>query len=106
MKRGWTMGIGRLIVAATVALLLAAGPAVAGSSKNPMDPKMNPATGQPPGAPTGCCCYPKADPVGKHDPLCKPDMTHFDCKAECAELKDGKQKSGCHWKKGACPEPK
>ncbi|MEO8602586.1 MAG: hypothetical protein ABI629_08425 [bacterium] len=102
MRAYWMVNIGRAAAVAALALLLAA-PSIADSGKNPMDPKMNPATGEPPDAPTGCCCYPKADPVAGHDPLCKSDVTEFDCKAECAELKDGREKSGCHWTTGACP---
>jgi hypothetical protein len=84
--------------ATLLAILLFAG-AAAGQMVNPT---INPATGEPPGAPVGCCCYPKADSPGDK-PLCKPDVTEFDCKAECAELKDGRLPSGCTWTKGACP---
>ena len=88
--------MGRL--ATLLAILLFAGTA-AGQMVNPT---INPATGEPPGAPAGCCCYPKADSPGDK-PLCKPGVTEFDCKAECAELKDGRLPSGCTWTKGVCP---
>ncbi len=65
-----------------------------------MDPKMNPATGEPPGAPAGCCCIPKLE-AGKFE--CVAKTTEFDCKAQCAELKDGRLPSGCKWTKGDCP---
>jgi hypothetical protein len=84
-----------LIVATALLLTGAAGAQV-------VNPTINPATGEPPGAPTGCCCYPKADSPGDK-PLCKPGVTEFDCKAECAELKDGRLPSGCEWKAGDCP---
>lgn len=58
---------------------------------------LNPKTGEPRGAATGCCCFPPAD--GR---VCKADMTDFDCKAECAGLRDGSKPSGCTWAKGAC----
>jgi hypothetical protein len=66
-------------------------------------PAINPATGEPPGAPTGCCCYPKADSAPGEGQICKPSVTEFDCKAECAELRDGRLPSGCRWTKGDCP---
>src|SRR5262249_31737316 len=69
----------------------------------PAQPPINPVTGQAPGAPTGCCCFPKADsPAGTR--VCRPNQTEFDCKAQCAELRDGKERSGCTWDKGACPK--
>ena len=68
-----------------------------------VNPTINPATGEPPGAPSGCCCYPKAASPGDK-PLCKPAVTEFDCKAECAEIKDGRLPSGCTWTKGDCPK--
>lgn len=61
---------------------------------------INPKTGEPKGAPTGCCCFPPAKAGEK--PICKGDMTEFDCKAECSLLKDGRLPSGCTWKTGAC----
>jgi hypothetical protein len=64
---------------------------------------INPATGEPRGAPTGCCCMPKLHPTGDRFD-CKPAMTHFDCKAECAFFKDGRDPSGCTWTAGACAE--
>jgi hypothetical protein len=58
---------------------------------------INPKTGEPKGAPTGCCTFPPKD-----DPVAKGDMTEFDCKAECSLLKDGRLPSGCEWNPGAC----
>ncbi|HEV7730686.1 MAG TPA: hypothetical protein VGR62_00925 [Candidatus Binatia bacterium] len=59
--------------------------------------EINPATGEPRGAPTGCCCFPPKDAA-----VCKAAMTEFDCKAECSMLKDGRLPSGCTWATGAC----
>ncbi|MCW5890524.1 MAG: hypothetical protein KIT14_08225 [bacterium] len=61
---------------------------------------INPKTGEPKGAPTGCCCYPPAEAGGA--PTCKASVTEFDCKAECSLLKDGRLPSGCTWNAGAC----
>ena len=66
-------------------------------------PPINPVTGQAPGAPTGCCCFPKADSPGGTS-VCRPNQTEFDCKAQCAELRDGKARSGCTWNNGDCPK--
>jgi hypothetical protein len=63
---------------------------------------INPATGEPRGAPTGCCCMPKLHLTGDDRFDCKPGATHFDCKAGCALLKDGRLPSGCTWKEGGC----
>ncbi|HSV05674.1 MAG TPA: hypothetical protein VLI07_04130 [Candidatus Binatus sp.] len=63
---------------------------------------INPATGEPRGAPTGCCCMPKLHPSGDDRFDCKSSMTNFDCKAECAFFKDGRLPSGCTWAAGAC----
>ena len=63
---------------------------------------INPATGEPRGAPTGCCCIPKLHPIGDDRFDCKASMTHFDCKAECSLLRDGRLPSGCNWTAGAC----
>jgi len=63
---------------------------------------INPATGEPRGAPTGCCCIPKLHPSGDDRFDCKASMTHFDCKAECSLLRDGRLPSGCNWTAGAC----
>ena len=65
-------------------------------------PPINPVTGQAPGAPTGCCCFPKADRWGTL--VCRPNQTEFDCKAQCAELRDWKARSACAWNKGDCPK--
>lgn len=73
------------------------------ASAQQQNPTIDPATGEPPGAPTGCCCFPKADSPGSGTVLCKPALTEFDCKAQCAELRDGRLPSGCRWTKGACP---
>jgi len=83
------------------AVLLAAPSALAGEgSGSAMDPKMNPATGEPAGAPVGCCCIPKLT-AGEF--ACVAGTTEFDCKAQCAEIKDGRLPSGCTWTTGACP---
>jgi hypothetical protein len=63
---------------------------------------INPATGEPRGAPAGCCCMPKLNPSGDDRLNCKSGMTHFDCKAECAMFKDGRLPSGCTWTAGTC----
>lgn len=63
---------------------------------------ISPKTGEPRGAPTGCCCMPKLHPSGDDRFDCTPDMTHFDCKAECAMFTDGRLPSGCTWAAGAC----
>lgn len=89
--------MGRLLTMAALVLL------AAGAGAQMVNPTIDPATGEPPGAPTGCCCYPRADSPGG-TPLCKPGVTEFDCKAECAELKDGRLPSGCTWKAGDCPK--
>lgn len=98
---------GRMVVAAllSVCLLGAASPARVSAadgagSGTAMDPKMNPKTGEPPGAPAGCCCIPKLE-AGAF--TCVAKTTEFDCKAQCAELKDGRLPSGCKWTAGACP---
>jgi hypothetical protein len=46
----------------------------------------------------GCCCFPTAD--DRSD--CKPGMSEFDCKAQCAQLRDGRLPSGCTWAVGTC----
>ena len=65
---------------------------------------INPKTGEPRGAPTGCCCMPKLKPAGDDRFDCKPGMTNFDCKAECSMFADGRLPSGCKWNEGACPK--
>jgi len=67
---------------------------------DPANPPMDPKTGEPPGAPVGCCCLPKLQ-AGAFE--CVAKTTEFDCKAQCAELKDGRLPSGCKWTVGACP---
>jgi hypothetical protein len=99
------VAVGRMVVAALVSLCLlgAVSPArraVADGGGTAMDPKMNPNTGEPPGAPVGCCCIPKLE-AGAF--TCVAKTTEFDCKAQCAELKDGRLPSGCKWTAGACP---
>jgi hypothetical protein len=93
-------------IATAVALLLAAAqPARAQTGAGQMpDPTINPATGEPFGAPTGCCCFPKADTAPSKTPACKPNSTQFDCKAECADLRDGRLPSSCSWTQGDCPK--
>ncbi|MDX2170483.1 MAG: hypothetical protein SF182_25650 [Deltaproteobacteria bacterium] len=81
--------------------VLGAPGAWADDSGTKMDPKMTPATGEPPGAATGCCCLPKLE-VGSF--TCVGNTTEFDCKAQCAELKDGRKPSDCTWKAGSCPK--
>jgi hypothetical protein len=63
---------------------------------------VNPATGEPRGAPNGCCCLPKLHPAEGDQYDCKSSMTEFDCKAECSMFKDGRLPSGCKWTTGAC----
>ena len=65
---------------------------------------INPATGEPRGAPTGCCCIPKLHPSGDDRFDCKASVTHFDCKAECSLFQDGRLPSGCTWTQGACQQ--
>jgi len=100
------MSTRRIKLLGAVALLLAVvslGTLAAAQQKEPQ-PTINPATGQPFGAPTGCCCIPKLHPTADDRFDCKASVTEFDCKAECAELKDGRLPSGCTWAKGACPQ--
>jgi hypothetical protein len=47
---------------------------------------------------SGCCCF----PTGKERADCKNDMSEFDCKAQCAQLRDGRLPSGCTWAVGTC----
>src|SRR5262249_7672671 len=63
---------------------------------------INPATGEPRGAPMGCCCMPKAKPTRDDRFDCKPGMTRFDCKADCSFFADGRKPSDCTWADGAC----
>jgi len=63
----------------------------------------NRATGAPVGALEGCCCFPKLHPTATDAFDCKAGMVEFDCKAECAQLKEGRAPSGCKWTKGDCP---
>jgi hypothetical protein len=51
----------------------------------------------------GCCCFPKLQPTGNDRFDCKGSMTEFDCRAECAMFKDGREPSGCTWAVGTCP---
>jgi hypothetical protein len=68
------------------------------------EPKgINPATGASANAPKGCCCIPKLHPAPPAAFDCKSSMVEFDCKAECAQLKDGRDPSGCKWSAGDCP---
>jgi hypothetical protein len=68
------------------------------------EPKgVNPATGAPANAPAGCCCIPVLHPTAAKAFDCKASMAQFDCTAECAQLKDGRDPSGCKWTKGECP---
>lgn len=60
---------------------------------------INPETGEPRGAPTGCCCFPPKD-----KPVCKGGMTGFDCTAQCAGLREGRLPSPCTWTAGACTQ--
>jgi hypothetical protein len=95
----------KLFVAAlaAVALFATAIPAARpGAAADEMPAGIDPATGEPPGAPTGCCCFPKLHPTDTERLDCKPDLTEFDCKAECAQLKDGRLPSGCKWTVGSC----
>jgi hypothetical protein len=95
------MGMAVALLGAWLIAPLGASCAWAGEGTNTMDPKMNPATGEPPGAPVGCCCIPKLQ-AGEF--TCVGNTTEFDCKAQCAELKDGRLPSGCTWKAGDCPK--
>ena len=97
-----TRRTGRAALLAAVLALCSAQMTSAQNSAS-AQPTINPVTGQAPGAPTGCCCFPKADsPPGKL--VCRANQTEFDCKAQCAELRDGREKSGCSWDKGDCPK--
>ena len=70
-----------------------------------VEPKgVNPATGAPVGAPAGCCCFPKQHPTATETLDCKPAIVEFDCKVECAQLRDGREPSKCTWTKGDCPK--
>ena len=51
----------------------------------------------------GCCCFPKLHPTQSNRFDCKSGMTEFDCRAECAMFKDGREPSGCTWAAGTCP---
>ena len=91
-----------LAVAVLATMILAAGArADEAWDKYPKDE--NRATGAPVGAPKGCCCIPKLHPTANEKVDCKAGMVEFDCKAECAQLKDGRDPSGCTWTKGDCP---
>lgn len=46
----------------------------------------------------GCCCF----PTGGDRSDCKNGMSEFDCKAQCAQLRDGRLPSGCTWAVGTC----
>jgi hypothetical protein len=50
----------------------------------------------------GCCCFPPSPTGGRGQNDCKPGLSEFDCRAECALLRDGRQPSGCTWTVGAC----
>jgi len=86
-------------IAILVALLAGVSASAAEQRKEPV---ISPLTGEAPGAPTGCCCYPKIHPTEKDRYDCKPTVTEFDCKAECSMFKDGRLPSGCKWNPGAC----
>jgi hypothetical protein len=47
----------------------------------------------------GCCCFP---PLGQSPRQCKAEIREFDCRAECALLRDGRKPSDCTWTGGAC----
>ena len=98
------MKIGRPVLPSiVVAVILAGGTSRAGTEPVwDQEPKgVNPETGAPVGAPKGCCCFPRLHPTAKDAFDCKPGMVEFDCKAECAQLKDGREPSGCKWTSGA-----
>jgi len=50
----------------------------------------------------GCCCFPKLHPTATERFDCKPNVTEFDCRADCSMFKDGRQPSGCTWAAGGC----
>ena len=50
----------------------------------------------------GCCCFPPPLTGARGQNDCKPGLSEFDCRAECALLRDGRQPSGCTWTVGAC----
>ncbi len=93
-----------LVVAGAMSLAVVGGVGAQGDAGGRGQAGLNPATGEPYGAAAGCCCFPKLHPTAEDRFDCKSDMTEFDCKAECAELKDGRLPSGCKWTKGACPK--
>jgi hypothetical protein len=89
------------VLFATTLALVAVAHADEAWDKYPKDE--NRTTGAPVGAPQGCCCIPKLHPTATEKLDCKPGLVEFDCKAECAQLKDGRDPSGCSWTKGDCP---
>lgn len=103
MVDGW---IARRFGAVALVTAIAAGMTGGAWATDPVwdqEPKgVNPATGAPAGAPAGCCCIPKLHPTATEAFDCKGNVVEFDCKAECAELKDGRQPSGCKWTQGTC----
>lgn len=90
------------VLVGAMSLAAVGGAGAQGDAKGHGAAALNPATGEPYGAPAGCCCFPKLEPTAESRFDCKADMTEFDCKAECAQLKDGRLPSGCKWTKGAC----
>jgi hypothetical protein len=96
--------LGRAALVASLLVAVAATvPWTAVAAQNGDEPAgISPKTGEPPGAAKGCCCIPKLHPTAGNEFDCKSGVTHFDCKAECAGLKDGRKPSGCKWDEGAC----
>ena len=98
--QGTLLALGLFLVLMAIAAFSVAPPLAFSADGEPAG--ISPKTGEPPGAPKGCCCFPKLHPTGTDAFDCKADMTEFDCKAECASFKDGRLPSGCKWAKGAC----
>jgi len=93
----------RWFAAAVLAAIMLAAAARADDVWDKYPKDENRATGAPVGAPQGCCCFPKLHPTATEKLDCKAGMVEFDCKGECAQLKDGRDPSGCTWTKGDCP---
>ena len=97
-------GILRRLASTLLATALVAATARADEVWDKYPKDENRATGASVGAPQGCCCFPKLHPTATERFDCKANMVEFDCKAECAQLKDGRDLSGCKWTKGDCPK--
>ena len=97
----------RRVLAAVLVTALSVAPAARSRADEVWDkePKgVNPATGGPANAPSGCCCIPKLHPTSSDAFDCRAHTVQFDCTAQCAQLKDGRDPSGCKWTAGDCPK--